>query len=255
MRERGFPQSSAIPSEAGFTLIEMAIVLAIVGLLLGSGLLAVAPVLENAKRKATIERMDRIEDALVLYTIRNSRLPCPADGSLANSNANYGSAQPATATTACTITGGTSVVPWRTLGLEEALSSDGWGNRFTYQVTVSTLTNTNTMLRSGSTYPSGTLVVNNIAGTEVTNSTDRAAYVLISHGKQAIGAYTGAPSPTLVSGPGTASAGETANNDGATPFVQNQQIDLAGSIFDDIVRWRTAAYIINACGSGSCGNP
>ncbi len=255
MQGRNVSRRTDRSAEAGFTLIEMAIVLAIVGLLLGGGLLAVAPVLENAKRKATVERMDRIEDALVLYTIRNSRLPCPADGSIANTNANYGSAQPTTATTTCTITDGKSVIPWRTLGLEEAISSDGWGSRFSYQVTVSTLTNTNTMLRSTSTYPSGTLVVNNIAGTEVTNSTDRAAFVLISHGKHAIGAYTGSSSPTLVSGPGTASAGETANNDGATPFVQNQQIDLSSSIFDDIVRWRTAAYIINACGSGSCGNP
>jgi prepilin-type N-terminal cleavage/methylation domain-containing protein len=242
---------------SGFTMIELAIVLAVIGLLMGSGLLAIAPILENAKRKATNERLSRIEDALVLFAIRNSRLPCAADGSLASTNANYGLAQPTTATATCTITTGTAVIPWRTLGLEENLSVDGWNNRFSYQVTNggTTLTNTNTMLRSGSTYPTGALQVNNIAGSEVTKSTDRAAYVLISHGKHAIGAYRGGPSPTLLSGPGTASAGETANNDGASPFVQDNIVETSATVFDDIVRWRTAAYIISACGSGSCGNP
>jgi prepilin-type N-terminal cleavage/methylation domain-containing protein len=259
-------------AESGFSLIEMSMVLAIIGLLMGGGLLAITPVLERNKRTQTFQSLDKIEEALILYVIRNNRLPCPANGSLAATDANYGAALPATGAACTALTAGFGIVPWRTLGIERAMAVDGWGNQISYAVsanqaqTVNTATNMGVNRTSGGiTYACGDLQINNTSGTELTpgtgatgcqsGTTDRAAYVLISHGKNGAGACCNAAGTALKTGSPTAGTSEAANNDGASPFVQNDFIQITGtSYFDDIVRWRTAAYIVQACGSGACGN-
>lgn len=252
-------------AEAGFTLLEIAIVMVIVGLIMGMGLISGAQMLDNAKRKTSIDRMAKIEDALVVYVVENGCLPCPADGSVAG--AGYGLAQPATCTAACTATAGAEVVPWRSLGLDEILSRDGWDRRITYQVTQA-LTAANSMVRAtsagtqpgcaGSTYfyPCGQLQVNNAAGTEVTGGADnRAAYVLISHGARGWGGWTATAGQQL----DLASGGtdELTNSGGVGPFVQNDIVSIgaATALFDDILRWAAPSYLISRCGAGYCGNP
>ncbi len=48
----------------GFTLIEMAIVLVVVGLIVSGGIIAVAPVLQGAKVSETGGRLDRLVDRI-----------------------------------------------------------------------------------------------------------------------------------------------------------------------------------------------
>jgi prepilin-type N-terminal cleavage/methylation domain-containing protein len=261
-------------AESGFSLIEMSMVLAIIGLLMGGGLLAITPVLERNKRTQTFQSLDKIEEALTLYVIRNNRLPCPADGSLAATDANYGVTLGGGAAACTALTAGFGIVPWRTLGIERAMAVDGWGNQISYAVspnqalTLDTANNRGVnRTASSTTYACGTLQVNNTASTELTPGTsttgcqngataDRAAYVLISHGKNGAGACCNGAGTALKTGSPAAGTQEAANNDGATPFVQNDPIQLTGtSYFDDIVRWRTASYIVQACGTGACGNP
>ncbi len=74
----------------GFTLIEMAIVLVVMGILISGGLLAVAPVIENSKVSETNQKLDRLEQALIVHVIRNGCLPCPATGLTASSGTNPG---------------------------------------------------------------------------------------------------------------------------------------------------------------------
>jgi prepilin-type N-terminal cleavage/methylation domain-containing protein len=324
--------------QQGFTLIEMAVVLAVIGLLVGGSLIALAPVLDKAHTTQTNVALDQIENALVLFAIRNNRLPCPADGSLTNTNASYG-VENGGATLPnnggqCGVTVANSVIPWKTLGLDESYSTDGWGNRIAYfpangQIAgVGTLINEpthpclarNTSLAQNratgticdstdvysadtNTYPFGNyLAVYSISGTAcstelttpntalagapyagtstcttgattpvavtTTNATTvvqydggRAAYVLISHGKSGWYAWNKggkqitapAPTRTLKQYNSNGSAG-TAGNLG---FVQGTPILINGSAnyFDDIVRWRAPAFIIQLCGSGACGNP
>ncbi len=130
----------------GFTLIEISIVLVVIGLLLSGGLLALGPVLDNAKRTETKNQIAKTEDALLLWAIQTGGcLPCPADGTLSAGNQGYGLTGasvpqtgiscPAIAST-CTIqpaainhagavnTNYAGVVPWRTLGLSEADVTD-----------------------------------------------------------------------------------------------------------------------------------
>jgi prepilin-type N-terminal cleavage/methylation domain-containing protein len=152
---------------AGFTLIEMSIVLAVMSLL-GAGILAVAT--QNIRRSKTAElqkKMDAIEMAMLDFSRMNNRLPCPADGTVPVTNPgtsvstqNFG--VEGTATGDCTdgstyssgsdLTGdgGTAVapdanfydgsntvggiVPVRTLGLPDDYAFDPWGGRLSYFV-------------------------------------------------------------------------------------------------------------------------
>jgi prepilin-type N-terminal cleavage/methylation domain-containing protein len=115
-------------SQRGYTLIEMAMVFVLVGLLVGGGLFALAPIIDKARINQTNTTLDQVEASLELFVIRNSRLPCPADGSLSNTSTNYGLEQPSGGGT-CTITGANAVIPWKTMGMDEAYSLDGWATR------------------------------------------------------------------------------------------------------------------------------
>src|SRR5262245_59858454 len=76
--------------QRGFTLIEMAAVLVIIGLVVGGGVVAIGPIIQQSKLNQTNVAMDQVEAALVLFAMRNNRLPCPADGSLTSSATTYG---------------------------------------------------------------------------------------------------------------------------------------------------------------------
>lgn len=116
----------------GFTLIEIAIVLVIVGLLLGGLLMPLATQVEVQRRVETEKAMEQIKEAIIGFAQINGRLPCPANPATPSGTVGAGIERtPAAVTTVCT--GGlVGVVPWVTLGVSEL---DGWGRRFTYRVT------------------------------------------------------------------------------------------------------------------------
>ena len=108
--------------QRGFTLLEMAMVIALLAMVIGGGVVAFGPVAEQTRISQTKANMDQVESALLLFAIRNGRLPCPADGALASSSVNYGvevsQTGAGTAADTCTMTaytaGGTvanSVIP------------------------------------------------------------------------------------------------------------------------------------------------
>lgn len=242
-------------STKAFTLVEMAIVLVIIGLILSGGLLAVTPVLQNSRVSETRASLELIEKALTVYIIQNACLPCPATGNLSSENANAGRAvddaayATGCADAACNAASG--IVPWVNLGLSESDVTDAFGNRISYGVTVA-LTTANSMERTPpSTYPAGTLIVNTTQAVQITNA---AAYVLISHGQDGEGAFSSTTGVARASPAG--SADQTENTDADTTFVQDQLNSTSGANhFDDIVRWRTAPMAIQLCGNNACGNP
>jgi prepilin-type N-terminal cleavage/methylation domain-containing protein len=245
----------------GFTLIEMAIVLVVIGLILSGGLMAVGPALQSSKVSETVNRMDRIEQALIVHVIRFGCLPCPATAATASTDAAAGQAVAGAAyATGCAAAACTNalqgIAPWVNLGLSEADITDGFGYRIAYAIRGEAATGlqlADSMVRTPPAgYPAGNLVVNNTAAVPV-QITAAAAYVLISHGPdKSLGFATATGTQTIDP---NGSANQTANSDG-TPFVQDSLIGISGAThFDDIVRWRTAPIIIQLCGSNACGNP
>ncbi|NKC16865.1 MAG: prepilin-type N-terminal cleavage/methylation domain-containing protein [Gammaproteobacteria bacterium] len=114
--------ATGFASCAGFTLVELAIVLTIIATLLGTLLVPLATRVEANNIRATDRAMAEIREALLGYAVINRRLPCPdtdMDGS-----ENGGGA------VVCAADEG--FLPWADLG---AASVDAWGRLYRYRVT------------------------------------------------------------------------------------------------------------------------
>lgn len=271
----------------GFTLVEIAIVITIVGLLLTGGILIIDPAVNRERRTETVDKMKRIEDALQIWVIETGGcLPCPADGTLTSASANngFGRAGGANQTTATCENFGTTcdiqpvainhpgagntnyagVVPWRSIGLSEEQVTDGWGNRIAYAVTdaganqLVTFESGNTtppLEFDGSAFQDGALTVTDITPTNITTT---AAYVIISRGEDgAFGYSRSGPGSggALFDARGTAGSDQGDNADNDDVYVQDTAVDVeTADYFDDMVRWKSGPLITYECGPGSCGN-
>lgn len=128
---------------SGFTLVEIAVVVVIAGLLAAMFIGITASLLSQQRLQSTRAKLANVDVALTLFVSQYKRLPCPADGRLPSSDANAGTensnvAFPQTeagagAVRTCTGNQQHGVVPWRVLGLAASDIEDGWGNRLTYR--------------------------------------------------------------------------------------------------------------------------
>ena len=128
---------STYPSTSvrGFTLIEMAIVLLILGLALGMVLNVTGGMRDAQNRQLVQTKLTTLDTALANFVAQNKRLPCPANGTIASGAANAGIESPFPATGVCNPAAQTyGVIPWVTLGLTEDDATDPWFGRMTYRV-------------------------------------------------------------------------------------------------------------------------
>lgn len=108
-----------IRKQEGFTLVEIAIVMLIFGLIIGGIMGPLKTQLENIDRKDAEKLIEDTKEAMIGFAIRMDRLPCPdttGDGqedSCANDN---------------------GTVPWATLGVSP---QDPWNRPLTYHVDTS----------------------------------------------------------------------------------------------------------------------
>ena len=126
-------------AQAGFTLVEIAIVIIILGLAMAGVIAFVDPVLQQSRQKATEANMQRIMDVVSVYAQRNYRIPCPADPDPAGTEpfgAEVGSGASGANIGDCDGAGDMveGIVPFRTLGLTIDDVYDGWGDFITYAV-------------------------------------------------------------------------------------------------------------------------
>src|SRR5260221_10384593 len=170
-------------ASAGFTLVEPAVALAIIGLLLGMLIVPLGTQVDQQRIGDTQRQLDLIREAVIGFAVANGRLPCPATPTTPNTTAGAGTEN--RVGTACGIVEG--VLPWATLGLPE---TDSWNNRFTYRVTLSFADDpVGGLLASFALTDNGDITINNgvINGSITVASTIPAIFV--SHGKNGLGAY------------------------------------------------------------------
>jgi prepilin-type N-terminal cleavage/methylation domain-containing protein len=261
-----------LKKQFGFSLVELSVTLAVIGVTLAGALTLATKKTEADKLTETQTKMAAIDAALDVYLTTNQRLPCPADGSLAMSNSNFGIAGTATNTGCTTLSNFNStpalayagVVPVRTLLLPDSTMIDGWGRRITYIIDFNFANNsvvaggvqTNTVCdgvtASGATHTAcfkyksaGGLTVNDSTGAARTTT---AVYVLISHGKNGRGAYTYAGSFTRLAASADddekSNAGSDATGGFDKIFVQ-KDTTTTPTTFDDIVTYRSKAEIMD----------
>ncbi len=118
-------------NQKGFTLVEMAIVLVIFGLVLSALLLPLRAQREQAAQAQTLNTLDNAKQALLGFAQANGRLPCPATA------ASQGIAAP-NASGPCTVQQG--FLPAATLGMQpvnsQGFAIDAWNNPIRYAVTL-----------------------------------------------------------------------------------------------------------------------
>lgn len=267
----------------GFTLIEMAIVMTMLGLVAVGAIKIVGPVRESQKAQITLHNMDYVQKALQLYVIRYGCLPCPANGRLDSSSATSGlsltdgGAAYGVGVT-CSPAGcfGTApgvpdgVVPWRTIGLSEEEASDGWLHRIRYAVgnlgvncasVAGGLQSTNGVVACGIAasppYPTGGISIsdNDTGAVQLPD----AAYALVSSGPDGSMALkmTSGGSPTAdIYGQAALTTGQGLNASNGNSFAFGSKNETKGTAhFDDITRFMTAPNLITRCGAQACGNP
>lgn len=222
---------------SGFTLVEMAIVLLIMGLLLGGGLSVIGAQIDQQRIKDTQKTLDDARDALLGFAIANGRLPCPATA------ATNGIESP--------VGGGTCTNPYdgflpaATLGIPggdaNGFLTDAWGttaNRIRYAVTTA---NANAITTGNGLRPplptnmtnfapdlhvcASSTGITAVACGAATPLTNNAVAVVFSLGKSA----------------GSAGPDEAANQNNDRVFVSHTMT----ATFDDMVTWLPPSTYFN----------
>jgi prepilin-type N-terminal cleavage/methylation domain-containing protein len=133
--------------ENGFTLVELAIVMVIVGFLLSGSISLLQPYLQSTQRNATREKLENIGLQLASFAQANGRLPCPAAiapavepfGSPRNSGADGLNTNAQCNTNVGNLLNSdlnnfVGIIPFRALGISEEDARDGYGRFITYAV-------------------------------------------------------------------------------------------------------------------------
>jgi len=221
------------PRQSGFTLVEIAIVLLIVGLMLGGMIAPLQSQLEQRRVSDTQRSLDEAREALIGYAMRNGYLPCPAisafdgheDRNDSGCNKRYG------------------YLPWTTLGLSRL---DGWGRVLGYSVTPA-FTN-NTAFFNMSTPRDISLATRGMDGqlVPITDTNDIPA-VVISFGRNGYGATS--DQNTQLADAGVGNVDEKMNlNSGGVALVTRPATDnprAPGGEFDDMLTWISPNILIS----------
>lgn len=225
------------PNQHGFTLIEIAVVLVIVGLMLGGLLMPLAAQTDQRNLLEARRQLEDIKEALIGHALSTGQLPCPARPELASTGSGAGIAD-------CTVTG-SGVLPWASLGLKE---TDPWGRRFTYRATAHFSDAIAAATYGSSCTPpappayasfalcsGGNIDVLSAAGGNMTAANLPA--VVLSHGKNGAGAYL----PDGSQLPAGTDNDEKENSDADAVFVDHAM----NPGYDDLLGWVPVAILLN----------
>lgn len=214
----------------GFTIMEMAVVLAIVTLVLGSLLVPLTMQTEQRQYAQVEKTFDDVMDALMGYAAINGYLPCPDTDNDGVENRTGG----VCTTIVSNFSYGT--IPYSDIGLQSA-RWDPWGNRYRYQIFAAFASSSSPFTFSSIPSTATGIRVCATASTCTSNYYTRQGIVmLVSHGKNGYGA-TNANSNTTLTAP--TSADELANTNNDRDFVWRPRTDVGTTAgeFDDALRW------------------
>ncbi len=218
-------------SVSGFTLVEIAIVLLIIGLVAGSAFGPLSQQIERRRISETQKILEENRDALLGFAASRGYLPCPAVSAIdGNEGPRSGAGN------ACNSVKG--FLPWVVLGTAK---SDSWGRLLKYSVTTVftkispkvsfSATATHNILSSSS--PSISLAT----GIPV---------VIVSYGPNGNGATL--DNGTATTNLSTSNTDEKTNLGNSTTFVSRvptENISAPGGEFDDIVVWIPSSILFN----------
>ena len=237
-------------SKKGFTLLEMAVVILIIGLM-AAGIATLATVTQRREQQEILQnKLAALDYALITYRRNANRLPCPAQRGLPYTDAGFGkeagtagACAAAFSLTSNTVVG---VIPVRALGLPDEAGLDPWGFRFTYAVD-KRFTGNNAFTTYPITANTGDMLIkSDTAQADVDAKVNNAILTIVSHGLNGHGSYT--PAGSRINS-GSSNASELTNchctsaaADGTLNniFIQGMRTDGAQggtTSFDDVTRY------------------
>jgi type II secretory pathway pseudopilin PulG len=215
-----------------FTLVEMAIMLVIVGLLMGGMLAPLSAQMEQRRVADTVKALEEARDALAGFAARNGYLPCPAISASNGLEDRIG--------TRCGNGRRLGFLPWATLGLPKL---DAWQHLYLYSVTPA-FSDSGVPFRLN-TPRDITIASRDAIGTLVPASAQNdIPAVVLSQGRNGFGAL-GVQAADM----GQGNVDEKANfqSEGRI-FIARGQADnpaAAGGAYDDIVVWLSPNILYN----------
>lgn len=203
-------------NQSGYTLIEMAISLMIVGLLFGAGVALYGQYIKQTRVDTTLTNLDTALVKIDEFQRSKGRLPCPAPLNVARTAPNYGAENTANCLAAIMAGPGkclngicveqtvrtdlglgaipiapitenyvlVGAIPFRALQIPEKDTFDGYSDRIVYAVTYSATDDT--------TYNAskGAISVKNYSNSSLTTKDGSVLYLALSHGENRMGAYS-----------------------------------------------------------------
>lgn len=199
---------------AGFTLVELAMVLVILALLGGGLLVPLASRIEARDRQAALERLRDIQSALTGFAIIHGRLPCPSTAA-DPADPRYGVEDAPPCNLAVE-----GRLPWRSLALPATdpwgstrlTPADGWAGHWRYRVDPAFTT----APIGAATAPIANLQIRGHDGSRITTTDSQAIAIVYS------------------TGPNRQADGLNASYSAATPTYQAGE---STTDFDDLLAW------------------
>ena len=227
-------------TESGFTLIELAIVLVIIGVLIGSFLGTLGSRIDTTRRAEAQTDLENIKRALLGYALSpgGPYLPCPCETNCDVAGGGLEEGRTGGACGAGAAVGDLGYLPWGTLGLKP---SDSWNTLYRYWVDRDF---SDDGTGPGSVFDldavgSGQVRTRSPDGTTTPLVASNVVAVVLTHGKNGYGGLgvDGSARPAIPAG----NVDEEDNRDTNSQFVSRTPspagATTAGGEFDDIVVW------------------
>ncbi len=211
---------------SGFTLVEMAVVMLIIGLLLGGLLLPLSKRVEQERRTVAQEAMQAAQEALIGFALSTGRLPCP--------DTNNDGLEDLAGCRQVNTAFNSGRLPWATLGVQ---AGDPWdqSRSFGYAVNGAFISTATPFTLATTGAGSGVLRVYDGASGGCSGSGQVAVNVpavLYTDAKNDYGLTAG-------------SRDERENSDNDNCYISRSYSTVAGNEFDDLVVWLSPNILFN----------
>lgn len=219
--------------QAGFTIVEIAIVLLVVGLMIGGLVAPLSSQLEQRRVSNTERVMEDAREALFGFALRNNYLPCPAISAIDGREDRAGSI--------CNKRYG--YLPWATLGVQRL---DGWGRVLAYSVTPS-FANSVSFFTLNS--PRDITVATRGMDGQIIPASDAndIPAVILSFGRNGYGATSDQNTQLLDAGVNNIDEKTNLGGEGVAFVTRPASTDprAPGGEYDDLVLWMSPNVLIN----------
>lgn len=214
-------------------MVEMAVVLVIVGLMLGALIIPLSGQMDQRNYSKVQSDMSEIREALIGYGLAHGYLPCPAVSAIDGSEDRTGST--------CTSNKRAGFLPWAELGIPKL---DSWGHLYRYSVDLDYVDSVNKI--SLNEVGGITIWTRDSSGNPIKlTNVNAIPAAVVSFGKNGRHGFDTSGNQ-IIDTSGTNSDEDT-NGAGTTTFYSRDytEVTAGGGEFDDVVVWLSPTVYLN----------